>query len=76
MTMLIQFGYQLWETFGWLVDFFSTEFPFPYLTGWANGLPQVIFLTVTPGFLLVGGGLVIVLTGKMVKFVLDVIPFA
>lgn len=76
MEMLLKFGYQLWDTYGWLVDFLSTEFPFPYLTGWANGLPQVAFITVTPSFILVGSGLIFVLTGKIVKFVLDMIPFA
>lgn len=76
MSMLIQFGYQLWDTYSWLVDFLATEFSFPYITGWQGPLPQIVFITVTPAFLLVGSGLVIVLTVKLYKFILDLIPFA
>ena len=75
MEKLIEFGFDLFNSFGFMVDFLATPFSVPVIVSWAGLVPVIVIRTFTPGSLIVGGGLVVVLTVKIYKFVKDLIPF-
>lgn len=75
MERLFELGRDLLDLLPVLVRFFETEVTIPLIV---NPIDPTFVgnLTLEVQELIVGGGLTAILIGKLVKFVLDLIPFA